>query len=84
MTDYKQLCAELLEGYEILLGDLKLDNRLAKNARAALAEPEPPSIKEQALEALEKWAEDEYGPGAVFHKGLEVGLIRRALESLPD
>ena len=41
MANYKQLCAELLKGYEILLGDLKFDNRLAKRARAALAEPEP-------------------------------------------
>ena len=40
MTDYKQLCAQLLEAYEILLGELRLDNRLAKRARAALAEPE--------------------------------------------
>ena len=51
-----------------------------RNARR----PKPPSLKEQALEALEKWAEDEFGPGAVFHKGLEVGLIRRAIKALPD
>ena len=41
MTDCKQLCAQLLEAYEILLGELRFDNRLAKRARAALAEPEP-------------------------------------------
>jgi hypothetical protein len=42
--------------------------------------PKPPSLKEQALIALETWAEDKYG----IHKGLEVGLIRRALEQLDD
>jgi hypothetical protein len=41
MTDYKGLCADLLKAYEILLGELRFDNRLAKHARAALAEPEP-------------------------------------------
>jgi hypothetical protein len=41
MTDYKGLCADLLKAYEILLGELRFDNRLAKRARAALAEPEP-------------------------------------------
>ena len=46
--------------------------------------PKPPSLKEQAQEALEKWADDEYGPGVVFHKGLDVGLLRRALEALPN
>ena len=40
MTDYKQLCAELLEAYENQLGDLRFDNRLAKRAREALAKSE--------------------------------------------
>ena len=40
MTDYKGLCTDLLKAYEILLGELRFDNRLAKRARAALAEPE--------------------------------------------
>ncbi len=42
--------------------------------------PKPPSLKDQALTEIERWAEDKYG----LHKGLEVGLIRRALEALPD
>lgn len=48
MTDYKQLCAELLTAWEIELGELAATNRLAKRARAALAEPEPkqPTIME--------------------------------------
>jgi hypothetical protein len=50
--------------------------RELRNARR----PKPPSLKEQALAELERWAEDKYG----LHKGLEVGLIRRALEALDD
>jgi len=49
MTDYKQLCAELLEAYEILLGELRFDNRLAKRAHAALAEPEPEGPTDEEL-----------------------------------
>lgn len=50
----------------------------------AACHPKPPSLKEQALKMLEKWSEDEYGTEVVFCKGLEVGLIRRALQQLPD
>lgn len=41
MTDFRALCAELLEAWEHELGDLATGNRLANRARAALAEPEP-------------------------------------------
>ena len=52
MTDYKQLCAELLTSYEILLGDLRFDNRLAKRARAALAKPELEEPTDKELDLL--------------------------------
>ena len=55
MTDYKQLCADLLEAYEILLGELRFDNRLAKRARAALAEPEPSMERPDRLRAGDVW-----------------------------
>ena len=55
MTDYKQLCAELLKAYEILLGELRFDNRLAKRARAALAEPEPSMERPDRLRAGDVW-----------------------------
>lgn len=42
--------------------------------------PKPPSLKEQALMALE---DGDTGPGASLTSN-EVGLIRRALEALPD
>ena len=50
MTDFRALCADLLEAYEIELGELRFDNRLAKRARAALAEPEPEGPTDNELE----------------------------------
>jgi hypothetical protein len=55
MTDYKQLCADLLEAYEILLGELRFDNRLAKRARAVLAEPEPSTDRPDRLRVGDVW-----------------------------
>jgi len=55
MTDYKGLCADLLKAYEILLGELRFDNRLAKRARAALAEPEPSMERPDRLRAGDVW-----------------------------
>lgn len=66
MTNYKQLCSELLKGYEILLGDLKFDNRLAKRARAALAEPEP---KMATKAELDKFVEEYWGSMKGFYPG---------------
>jgi hypothetical protein len=94
MTDYKQLCAQLLEAYEILLGELRFDNRLVKQARAALADPEPPSLKEQALQELEiiegYWDTSDFEPKSMetIRRALfelkSIDTIRRALEQLPD
>ena len=66
MTNYKQLCSELLKSYEILLGDLKFDNRLAKRARAALAEPEP---KTATKAELDKFVEEYWGSMKGFYPG---------------
>ena len=41
MTDYKELCAELLAALKIQLDELASSNRLCKKAEAALAEPMP-------------------------------------------
>ena len=38
-TDWRELCAELLEALEIQLDELASTNRLCKRARAALAQP---------------------------------------------
>jgi hypothetical protein len=40
-TDWRALCADLLEALEIELDELHFTNRLCKRARAALAQPEP-------------------------------------------
>jgi hypothetical protein len=90
MTDFRALCAELLEAldewteYESPVTvddavDLAKVRSLA-DARAALAQPEPPSLKEQALMALE---DGDIGPGASLTP-VEVCIIRRALEQLDD
>jgi hypothetical protein len=48
MTDYKQLCAELLNAYEHELNKRGMGCDLINRARAALAEPEPeqPTVME--------------------------------------
>jgi hypothetical protein len=64
MTDFRALCAELvaeLEAWESADDEFSsggtvrsdADYELAPRARAALAQPEPPSLKEQALAVLE-------------------------------
>jgi hypothetical protein len=54
MTDFRALCAELVDELEdwVAFGD-EADcadaHALVDRARAALAQPEPPSLKEQSL-----------------------------------
>lgn len=83
-ADFRALCARLadkLDAYrKMLLDDRNVTHRLADEARAALAEPEPLSLKELALEALNQ-----------ADKGLNESewqqrsdTIRQALEQLDD
>ena len=51
MTDFRTLCAELVEALEIQLDELRFDNRLCKHARAALAQPEPQGPSDEELKA---------------------------------
>jgi hypothetical protein len=60
MTDYRALCAELLEAWEHELGELAADNRLAKSARAALAQPEPEGPSDEELLAVAAGAINPY------------------------
>jgi hypothetical protein len=82
MTDFRALCKELVDnlhrcqcwyiednGYA--LPDLAA---LLRRARAALAEPGPPSLKEQALQALED----------VNLDSAHYNIILCALEALPN
>ena len=52
----------------------------AANKLHAILQPKPPSLKEQALAALE---DGDIGPGASLTP-VEVCIIRRALEALPN
>jgi hypothetical protein len=74
--DYKALCAELLADYD----NCHYRSELADRARAALAQP--PSLKEQALEALQ--FVDEKLDLPLHNHCNAIYTIRRALEALPD
>lgn len=64
MTDYKKLCAELIDAWDSLpwqydwkgnltgLDDYPPDDSAVERARAALAEPEPEGPKDSDLHAL--------------------------------
>ena len=60
MTDYKQLCAELLNAYEHELNKRGMGCDLINRARAALAEPEPEGPTDDELIELsyEYWSRD--------------------------
>ena len=79
MTDFRALCVELHAAFNTYAVDMK-HHDLLERARAALTEPKPPSLKEQALMALE---DGDIGPGASLTP-VEVCIIRRALEALDD
>jgi hypothetical protein len=84
MTDtYRALCAELLRSLENYPVQPPRDRDLCLRARAALAE-QPPSLKEQALQALNdavKMADDTPPEGICSD---QANIIRRALEQLDD
>ena len=80
MTDYKQLCAQLFDAYQVCLGDSRFSNRLAKRAGAALAKPEPPSLKLPALTALT----DAVVRNDSIATSDALPIILEALQSLPD
>ena len=84
MTDFRSLCANLtaaLNDWQCRTDD---DGYAALSdcARAALAQPKPPSLKEQALEALE--VEDDAMPLRSLERSERFDTIRRALEALPN
>ena len=79
-SDFRALCAELADvlAQYVNLPDDPEAVALLRHARAALSQPVPPSLKEQALEILnlghEGWglANDDWQ------------TLRRALEALPE
>ena len=78
MTDFRALCAELHAAFNTYAVDMK-HHDLLERARAALTEPKPPSLKEQALALI---SHDPANQPFLSEKG--IAIIRRALESLPD
>ena len=64
-TDWRELCAELLEALEIQLDELASTNRLCKRARTALAKPVPQGpTDEELLELMPETMRDEFGYAA--------------------
>jgi hypothetical protein len=83
MTDFRALCVELHAAFNTYAVDMK-HHDLLERARAALTEPKPPSLKEQALQALNdavKMADDTPPEGICSD---QANIIRRALEQLDD
>ena len=70
-----EACCEWLDSEKILCKDGGYIRKLRTARR-----PKPPSLKEQALMALE---DGDLGPGASLTP-VEVCIIRRALEALPE
>ena len=83
MTDFRALCAELHAAFNTYAVDMK-HHDLLERARAALTEPKPPSLKEQALAVLENEPEADDMKDLVVFDVDQVELIRRALEALDD
>jgi len=79
MPDFRALCAELHAAFNTYAVD-EAHHDLLVRAKAALAQPEPPNLKEQALEHLEQIHANAYSIGM----GFDPSIIRRALEQLPE
>jgi hypothetical protein len=79
MTDFRALCAELHAAFNTYAVDMK-HHDLLERARAALTEPKPPSLKEQALEAFDRLRDEAWCEEIDF----DLDIVRRALEQLND
>ena len=77
--DFRALCAELLEAYEIELDELRFDNRLAKRARAALTEPEPEGpTDEEIMKLMPQQMRDDLAAAARALAGFDPDNIKAA------
>ena len=70
-----EACCEWVSQWRCLVGG----SRPEVGLRAA-RRPKPPSLKEQALEALKRYEEEEWCEEMTF----DSSIIRRALEALPN
>jgi len=82
MTDFRTLCAELLAAYERELDQTHSfdpsESELVRRARFALTHSKQPSLKEQALLAIDTAVADDRLSADVAN------VVRRALEQLDD
>jgi len=81
MTDFRALCKELVDALlcwqtDGAWIDQAEQSRLIARARAALAQPGPPSLKEQALALIDS--------NKPYLDDTAMDTIRRALEALND
>jgi hypothetical protein len=83
MTDFRALCAELHAAFNTYAVDMK-HHDLLKRARAALTEPKPPSLKEQALAALKSALSPSCPNQMRMLTPQQHDLIRLVLEALPE
>lgn len=92
MTDFRALCAELLEGIErhvVTVEDAELYEALLDRARAALAEGAgvgPSDEQQKALKELDAWIRERHGEfaeGTILCDGLNVELIHSAILAHP-
>ena len=79
MTDFRALCAELHAAFNTYAVDMK-HHDLLERARAALTEPKPPSLKEQALGALDRFRDEAWCEEIDY----DLDIVRLALEQLDD
>jgi hypothetical protein len=64
-TDYRAMCAELLEALEIQLDELRFNDRLCIRARALLAQPEPEEpTDEEIMELMPQQMRDDLAAAA--------------------
>lgn len=78
MTDFRVLCQELMDAIDsgIPVERIK-QSPLAVRVDAALAQPEPPSLKEEGFTALELLKQRTTDPNIIEP-------LSRALEALPE
>jgi len=84
---YRALCAELLSALEnewYAHWVIAPHWQLCQRARAALAQPEPPTLKEQALKILAAAGGPDFPQQMTVLNTDQHILIRRALEALPQ
>ena len=78
-TDYRAMCAELLEALEIQLDELRFNNRLCIRARSLLAQQEPEGpTDEEIMELMPQQLRDDLSHAARAIAGFDPANIKAA------